>query len=67
LTGLKEMFLMLLQLFGSMFLLVMRFSLNILWDYRLRALRCLAIVYSYFWAFYLSYSPRNILSMEGRR
>lgn len=65
LTGLNEIFLMLLQLFGSMFLVVILFSLNMRWDYLLRALLCLAACSSYLWQFSLSYSCRNILSMEG--
>ena len=54
LTGRNEIFLVLLQLLASMFLAVMRFSLNMRFDYLLRALRCLAMAYNYFWAFYLS-------------
>lgn len=63
LTGLK---LILFMLFCSpMFLAVILFSLNILWDYLLSALLCLVNCIISFWLFYLSYYKPNILSIEG--
>lgn len=68
LTGLK---LILFMLFCSpIFLAVILFSLNILWDYLLSALLCLVNVIISFWLFYLSYLSYykpNILSIEGLR
>lgn len=63
LTGLK---LILFMLFCSpIFLAVILFSLNILWDYLFSALLCLVNCIISFWLFYLSYYKPNILSIEG--